>query len=249
MNKILYIDPAFDNSYIELFNDHFNKYAEEKTIIEVESLGEEKGPEHVEYSAYEVMVMPAIVQKVIDAEQRGFDAAIIGCFYDPALQAAREVSKNMMISAPSEAACSIARSLGDSMSIIVGRKKTIPKINQNLILYGMERNFAGFRSVDLGVLQFQHDPDETMRRIRREAKKSIEEDHADVIVLGCTAELGFHEALQNELGAPVLDASIAALKHAEMLCAINKKAGWAHSRVHAYEGPPVKEALQFGLYK
>src|SRR5699024_604532 len=171
------------------------------------------------------------------------------CFYDPALQAAREVSKNMMISTPSEAACSIARSLGDSMSIIVGRKKTIPKINQNLILYGMERNFAGFRSVDLGVLQFQHDPDETMRRIRREAKKSIEEEHADVIVLGCTAELGFHEALQNELGAPVLDASIAALKHAEMLCAINKKAGWAHSRVHAYEGPPVKEALQFGLYK
>src|SRR5699024_8494083 len=144
----------------DLFRDHLNKYAEENSIVEVESFGDGQGPEHVEYSCYEVIVMPDIVRKVIEAEKRGFDAAIIGCFYDPALQAAREVSKNMMIAAPSESAFSIARSLGDNMSIIVGRTKTIPQIKQNVYRYGMAEKFAGFRSVDLGVLEFQNNPEE-----------------------------------------------------------------------------------------
>lgn len=249
MNKILYIDPAYDNSYIHLFKNHLNIYAEANSTIQVESLGDKQGPEHVEYSCYEVMVMPDIVSKVIDAEKRGFDAAIIGCFYDPALQAAREVSRNMMVSAPSESAFSIAKSLGNNISIIVGRTKTIPQIKQNVYRYGLVENFAGFRSVDLGVLEFQEDSKETMTRIRGEAKKAIVEDHADVIVLGCTAELGFHEALQKELGVPIIDASIAALKYTEMLININKKAGWSHSRIDVYEAPPYEEAVRFGLYK
>lgn len=248
MNKILYIDPAYDDSYINLFNNHLNKYAEANITVEVESLGGQQGPEHVEYSCYEVMVMPDIVRKVIEAEKKGFNAVIIGCFYDPALQAAREVSKNMMISAPAESAFSMARSLGSNMSIIVGRTKTIPQIKQNVYRYGMAENFAGFRSVDLGVLEFQKDSKESMKRIRAESRKAIQEDNADVIVLGCTAELGFHESLQKELGVPVLDASIAALKYVEMLVNINNKAGWSHSRVNAYESPPHDEAVQFGLY-
>ena len=53
-----------------------------------------------------------------------------------------------------------------------------------------------------------------------QGKKAIE-DGADVLVLGCALMTGIAEKLQEELGVPVVDSSLAALKIAEMLISMN----------------------------
>jgi len=67
-----------------------------------------------------------------------------------------------------------------------------------------------------------------------------------VIVLGCTAEFGFYEELQEELGVPVIDATVGPFKYAELLGEL-ARLGWRTSEVGGYARPPRDEMAAFGL--
>ncbi|MDF2680579.1 MAG: hydantoin racemase [Brevibacillus sp.] len=246
--KILYIDPICSDDDVELFTSQFSQIVGPNTTVDVASFGTKSGPLHLEYNCYEVMVMPDIVHMVKKAEEDGYDAAIIGCFYDPALRACREVSKYMAITAPAEASLHIATTLGESVSIIVGRQKWIPEMKENVHKYGFSHKLASFKSLEMGVLDFQKDHKMTMSRIRQAAREAIERDGADVIILGCTAEIGFYQELQDELGFPVIDVSLASVKYAEFLVNIKQKMKWSHSKKVGYQSPPDLEVKAFHLF-
>lgn len=245
--KIIYIDPVYDNEYLEAFQQQLDTVKLPQTQLDVISLGEHKqGPKHIEYSCYEALIIPDLLKTIQKAEKNQYDGAIIGCFYDSGLRAAREITNEMIVTAPSEASFTIAKSLGENITIIVGRDKTIPPIKRNIMEYGMERHVLNFKSVDLGVLEFQADQRVTEKKILSAARDAVQNDGADVIILGCTAELGFYQTIQDKLSVPVIDASIAAFKYAEFLANI-KDIGWSHSKVYGYEAPPIQEARKFGL--
>jgi allantoin racemase len=67
------------------------------------------------------------------------------------------------------------------------------------------------------VLELEHDPGRTTRRLEEEARAAIERDAADAIVLGCGGLGGFDKELQERLGVPVIDGIVAAVKLAEGL--------------------------------
>lgn len=241
MKKILWINPVTTDTFDQIFADEFSKIKQPDTIVDVVSLSKSAGPHHLEYNSYELMVMPELLATIKKAEADGYDAAIIGCFYDPAIRAARELSQKMVITAPAEACLHVATTLGESVSIIVGRKKWIPEMKENVHKYGFADKLASFRSLDLGVHDFQKDHAETERRIRNAAIAAIEQDGADVLVLGCTIEFGFYKTIQEELGIPVIDASLAPLKYAEFLVEIKQRFGWSHSKLVGYQSPPELE--------
>ncbi|MGW8428435.1 aspartate/glutamate racemase family protein [Peribacillus simplex] len=246
--KILWINPVTTDLFDQTFSNEFHKVKQSDTIVDVVSLVPSNGPIHLEYNCYEVMIMPELLRLIKKAEDDGYDAAIIGCFYDPILRAAREVSKKMVITAPAEASLHIATTLGESVSIIVGRRKWIPEMKENVHKYGFAEKLASFRSVDLGVHDFQKDHTETAKRIKQAAKEAIEKDGADVIILGCTIEFGFFNELQKELGIPIIDASLAPLKYAEFLVEIKQKFNWSHSKLVGYESPPREEVVEWRLF-
>ena len=212
-----------------------------------------RGPNHVEFHYYESLLLLDILHAIKKGEKEGFDAAIIGCFYDPGLREAREITERMVVTAPAEASMHIASTLGHTFSIIVGRNKWIPAMHENVVKYGFKDRLASFKSVDLGVLDFMKDVNETNRRLTEAAREAVEKDRAEVIILGCTAQLGFYQELQNLLGVPVVDVAIAALKYAEFLVEIRDRFAWGHSKKYGYESPPLKEiedwkiADQYGL--
>jgi allantoin racemase len=243
--QVLWINPLgtdlFDRPILE-----FLKTAKApETELEVRSLG--RGPLHLEYHYYEALVLPDILHELKRAERAGFDGAIIGCFYDPGLREAREITERLVVTAPAEAALHIASSLGHSFSIIVGRKKWIPKMRENLAHYGFKDRLASFKSVELGVHDFQRDRGETARRLRAAAKEAVERDGAEVIILGCTLEFGFYKQLQEELGVPVIDAVLAPLKYLEFLIELKRRLGWGPSKAYGYEGPPQREIVEWKL--
>jgi allantoin racemase len=242
--RILYIDPV-GKSLVEEGLQFLTSHQREETELKMISLP--RGPEHVEYRYYEALVLVDILHLIKEAEKAGFDAAIIGCFYDVGLQAAREVSERMPVIAPCEASSHIASTLGDKFSIIVGRRKWIPEMMENVIRYGMKERLASFKSVDLGVLEFHEDEEETARRFREVAREAVERDGAEVLILGCTATYGFFHELQEELGVPVLDPMIAAFKTAEFAAELGARLGWSHSKIGAYESPPPEEFTPWRL--
>lgn len=245
MSKILFIDPVGTDLFDQPIQEFLETAKAPETELDVVSL--KRGPMHLEYHYYEALVLADLLHVVRQAELDGYDAAVIGCFYDPGLHEAREITEHLVVTAPAEAAMHIATTLGHTFSILVGRKKWIPKMHENVVKYGFSSQLASFKSLDLGVYDFQKDPKETARRMRAAAKEAVEKDGAEVIILGCTIEFGFYKELQEEFQVPVIDAVLAPLKYAEFLVDLRNRFDWSHSKVYGYQSPPQEEIKSWKL--
>ena len=242
MTKILFIDPVGTDLFDQPIKEYLETAKRSETQVDVVSL--KRGPMHIEYHYYEALILADTLHTVRKAELDGYDAAVIGCFYDPGLLEAREITEKLVVTAPAEAAMHIATTLGHSFSILVGRRKWIPKMHENVVKYGFSEKLASFKSLDMGVYDFQKDPALTAQRMRDAAREAVEVDGAEVIILGCTIEFGFYKELQEELGVPVIDAILAPFKYAEFLSELKERFAWTHSKIYGYESPPRSEITE-----
>ena len=246
--KLMYLNPVGTPDYDGAFADMARDVKLPGTEVHVTSLKPADGAfTHIEYRSYEAVVSTGIVRAARAAAAEGFDALAIGCFYDTALHDAREVSGDMVVTAPCAASLEIAASLANRFGIIVGRRKWVHQMNAAVRDNGMAERLSGFYPVELGVNDFQTDHDVTERRITAAGKKAIDEDFAEALILGCTLEIGFHDRLSQALGVPVIDPSIAALKRAEYAAELKRKCGWKPSRRWSCEPPPEEEIAAFGI--
>ncbi|MCX5975199.1 MAG: aspartate/glutamate racemase family protein [Coprothermobacterota bacterium] len=245
MSKLLWINPFGNDGSDQSIYAYLAPQLASDTVLRVTALP--RGPEHVEYHYYESLILLDLLHTIKRAENDGFDAAVIGCFYDPGLREAREITERMVVTAPAEASMHIAGTLGHTFSIIVGRNKWIPQMHENVVKYGFRDRLASFKSVDLGVYDFMKDLNETNRRLTAAAREAVEQDRAEVIILGCTAQLGFFRELQELLGVPVIDVAVASLKYAEFLADLQKRLHWGHSKKYGYESPPIAEIESWKL--
>lgn len=244
--RILWIDPIGTDVFSHDMLNILNKARRPENQVDVVSLAE-KRPKHLEYHAYEGLVVADIIRLTFQAASR-YDAVVIGCFYDVGLREAREVSGRAVVTAPCQSATAIASNLGNTFSVLVGRRKWIPKMRENVRLYGHEHAMVSMRPLELGVHDFQADHDLTCDRLLTEGHKAIHQDGAEVLILGCTAEYGFNQKMQEELGVPVVDAVTAPFKYAEFLAELADRFGWYPSRMWGSEAPPQEEVEAWGLF-
>ncbi|WP_311879067.1 aspartate/glutamate racemase family protein [Microbacterium forte] len=239
MSRILWINPVGTSAYDAPMGDALRPEGRETTRVDVASLPMD-GPTHLEFNAFEMAVAPATAGVIRWAQQEGYDAAVVGCFYDPGLRAAREISKSMAVTAPAEACLHIASTLGENVSILVGRRKWIPEMQENVEKYGFTRRVREFRVLEMSVNEFQQDPAFTEQRILETAQAAVDEG-ADCVVLGCTVEFGFYRHVQEQIGVPVIDAIVGPLRYAEFLADLRADQGWSHSKAVGYDTPADDE--------
>ncbi len=202
--------------------------------------GFDSGTTHLEYEFYEHLAIHNVIEKAVNAEKEDFDAVVIGCFYDPGLREAKEMVKIPVVGV-CEASLHIASMLSaGKFSVLVGRRKWIPKMADNASNYGFGSRIASWRVLDLTVPDMG-DMERTQAAIRRETQGAIEEDRAECVVLGCTGMAGQAMSVQKELGIPVLDPVLMGVKMAEMRANIWKKYGISHSKIGGFEAPPMDE--------
>jgi len=235
MLKILWINPVGIDSFDELILETINKIKRPDAEAKVVHLS--KGPTHLEYHYYEHLNMDETLKWVVWAEKEGYDAVVIGCFYDSGLREARELVSIPVIG-PAEASMHVASTLGHKFSIIVGRRKCIPKMESNVYQYGLERKLASFRVINFTVTKMAEEPEKLKEAILNAAKQAIEGDGAEVIVLACTIQSGFMRELIEKLRVPVLDAVVISWKYAEMMADLHRKMGLTHCKLYGYESPP-----------
>ena len=248
MMRILWLDPIIeDKPYTKALRAALEAARGPHTEIDIISLPQGRAPRHLRYHAYEALVVADIVTAVY-RRAADCDAFIIGCFYDLALREAREVSRKAIVTAPCEASIAIASQLGNSFSVLVGAHKAIPKMRENIRAYGLAHRLKSMRPLNMDVLDFQSQRERALEAMLREGAKAVEEDRAEVIVLGCSAEVGFHRTLQEELGVPVIDSALAAFKYAEFLADAANRFGWYPSRRWGSEPPPEAEIEAWGLF-
>ncbi len=245
--KLLWIDPVGTDGFDAVIGKILKDSAAAGTEVDVVSLPAGR-PMHLEYHAYEALVIGDIT-KLIYHYSSDYDGIIIGCFYDVGLREAREISRKAVVTAPCQASLVFASHLANTFSVLVGRKKWIPKMEENIRVYGYGDRLASMRPVELGVLDFQADVQRTADIMLEQGRIAVEEDGAEALILGCTIEFGFHETMQEKLGVPVIDAVAAPFKLAEMLAASASLFSWYPSRKWGSEAPPNDEIASWGLFK
>jgi allantoin racemase len=195
----------------------------------------DKGPDTIESAYDEAFAIPPTLGLVQRANHEGHDAVILACFSDPGLEAAKEVSTIPVIGIE-ESSLHMASMLGARFSIMTPRRQRIPSRREHVFMRGLEHFLASVRSLDLSVAETHTNPERTKVRLLEEAKKAVEEDGAEVIILGCAGMAGYAPEIEKKLGVKVIDPLAVALKVAEAMVDL----GLAHSKIGLFSAPPDK---------
>ena len=252
---VMYLNPIGNSDYDETFANMIRDYKYPQTTAYVASMTGNDVPAkmtNLEYRTYESYIVNETVKVARYCSIHDFDAMVIGCFYDPALLDAREISDNTVIVAPCQASVTTALNVANNFSIIIGERKWEDQMKQTVHEYGYKDKLASFEAVGLRVEDFHKDPAKTKEKLELAAIEAVTIHRAESIILGCTLEVGFYQELQNLLSVniggnvPVIDCSIASFKAAEN-AALQKRLGWRNSRIWGMQPPPESELAEFGI--
>jgi allantoin racemase len=191
------------------------------------------GPPSIEGYYNEAFSVPGLLielQKGADA-----DAAILACFDDTGLDAARTVFDGPVVGI-GEAAFHMATLIAGTFSVVTTLSRSVPAIEHNLVRYGLANRCRSVRASEVPVLALEDPASDARRRISEEIARALADDRAEAIVLGCAGMAALAAALSDEHGVPVVDGVAAAVKLAEGLVALNLRT----SRVGGYQRPGAK---------
>ena len=201
---------------------------------EIEAATSSTGPVSIEGYYDEALCLPGLLLEIRKAEARGVDAHVVACFDDTGLDAARQMAAAPVVGI-GEAAYHAATLIAHRFTVITTLSRSIQPLEHNLAKYGFERR-GTVRAVEIPVLGLE-DTGLARSRIGAEIARSLKEDRAEAIVLGCAGMAELAAQLASDHGCPVIDGVSAAVKLAEMLAALGLKT----SKLGSYQsGPPKK---------
>jgi allantoin racemase len=197
-------------------------------------------------SYYEAAILEAyVIEAGLTAQDEGYDAVVMDSVADPGLDALRS-RLTIPVIGPGEVAFHLACMLGKRFSIITMWQAWAFNYDKVLAGSGLERFLMSVRSIDVhpdveGLLGDRRD--ELSERLTQQAKLAIEEDGANIIVLGSTT---MHEAsayMADGLPCPVINPGPTAVALAQALVRL----GLSHSKL-AWPGPgEVQDEKFFSL--
>lgn len=161
------------------------------------------------------------------------DAVVLAGFGNVGVFALKELLDIPVVSI-SEAAQTVAATLGHKYSVLTMLRQFIPYQEDLVRLYRLEGKCASVRGINVNVENCVTDREATLAELKEEILKIVEHDGAEVVVLGCAGLCGYDAALREMTGLPVLDPVTVSVPFAEMLVAC----GLSQSKVRKFHAPP-----------
>lgn len=195
--------------------EYLERHAAPGTTVSVRDC--ETGPPSIESSAEEYLSVPGLLDAAPKLEAEGASAIIVGCFGDPGLSGAREVT-GIPVVGPGQASAHLAAQLGSRFAVLTVVDEVVPAVRRQMRAHGVEGFLTEVRAVDVPVLELRRRRDEVVAEMEQ-AGRDLVRGGADALVLGCMT-MGFLDVardLQRELGVPVVNPAVASLKLAETL--------------------------------
>ena len=168
------------------------------------------------------------------AEYEVCDAVCINTFSDSALASLRS-RLSIPVIGPGIASFHTAAMLGNKFSILTMWPQWIPMYRDSLKKYGLESRLASIRHINTrpDVEELLEGKEEIVfGKLEEQGLRAINEDGADVIIIGSTTMHQSHAYLADKLPVPVINPGLVAYKICEMFLDL----GISHSK-HAYSSP------------
>jgi allantoin racemase len=195
------------------------------------------GPPSIEGYYDGALAVPGLLSELKEHRAAGYDAAIISCFDDTGLEAARAFS-DVPVLGLCESAVATAGFLAQRFTIVTTLERSRVLIDNLVRHYGMGGR-AKVRASDIAVLDLEESAPEAIGKLRTEIERALDEDGAEAIVLGCAGMADLTRELQEIYGVPVIDGVAAAVKQAEALVSL----GLTTSKRGSYASPLPKSFI------
>jgi allantoin racemase len=234
--RILVVNPNASVEMSDVIREQLHAVARPDVVVDV--VNPPGAPPAIESALDEAACVPPMLSLVREAAARGYHAVVIACFSDPGLDAAREAT-DLPVVGIQDAAMHLAAQLGYRFSVLTTLAHRAPVRERAALLAGLDRRLASCRPLDLPVLETVVNREQVVHRIIRVGRQAIEEDSAEVLILGCAGLGDLAPRASAELGVPVVDPNAAALKLCETLVDL----GLTHSRAGLYRSRPRSEVL------
>ena len=232
--KILIINPNTSAGITDRIRDVAE--AARRSDCQVTVVHPAHGPVTIESSYDEAYAVAPMIELVRQGNEQGYDAIVLACFCDVGVEAAKEISSIPVLSME-ETTLSIALLLGAKFGILTEKRPRVAMKELHIRRHGLVERLASVRATDLSVAELHADPERAKAAGLALARRMVEEDGAEVIILGSSAMAGYEQDLERELGVPILDPLVVTLKTAEAFVDM----GLRHSRVGLYAPPTPKE--------
>ena len=189
--------------------------------------------------AYELLILDAYITEAgLGSEDEGYDAVVMDTVSDSGLAALRS-RLTIPVLGPGQVQQHMAAMLGRKFSILTMWKRWISLYEKTMTDYGTRHYCASIRSIDVRPDQ-EHllagKEEVVFAALEEQGRRAIEEDGADVLLIGSTTMHQAVDHLRRTLGVPVINPGLLAIKLAELCVEL----GLSHSKV-AYMSP---ETLQ-----
>ena len=219
--RILIINPNSDPEMTAAIQESADSFADgEFDVVCKPTPG---APEFIETYEDILKAAPGMVQ-LLRGNEEEFDAFVIACHDDPNLDAMKEITNKPVVGI-GEASMKIASMLGHRFSVVSTMKHSIPNKEALIRKYHLQDLLASVRAPSDEMATASDE-----EKYLQAAQFALEEDMAEVIVLGCAGMAGLDRHLEEKLGAPVLDGVVCALIIATGLV----KYGVSTSKVRRY---------------
>ena len=188
-------------------------------------------------SYHDMLLMDwTVFQAGVSAEEEGYAAVLIDTVSDSGLRALRS-RLTIPVVGPGEVAFHTAMMLGKRFTVLTMWPQWFALYEKTLTEYGLWDRVASLRSIDTrpDVTELLQGKEEVIfAKLKAEAEAAIEEDGADVIVLGSTTMHQSAAYLAANLSVPVINPGLVAYKQVETLLEL----GLTHSK-KAFPTPEV----------
>lgn len=195
-------------------------------------------------SHYESLLMDLfITAEGVRAEDEGFDAVMMDTVSDSGIDALRS-RLTIPVVGPGQVGYHVAATLGRSFSVLSVWDRWEFVYRRNVRRYGLESHLASIRSLDKvpDVDQLLTGDEETITALAEEGRRAVEEDGADVLVMGSTTMYQAIPAVSEAVDVPVINPGEWAFRFAVSLV----RAGLSHSK-RAYASPGTTQDAIFEL--
>lgn len=217
--KVLIPNSGMDRDTLNARENMLSRAVSPETQISVDCIP--GGPISIESVTDEVTAGPYLLEAGRQAQQEGYDAFVVYCFSDLAVDALRE-NLSIPVVGPGAVALAAADMLSNRFTVVTtverNVSRTLRRLKQNPVC---REKMANVRALNIPVAELRDDPKATMRYLNKLCQTAVEEDRADTLVLGCLGMAEYGDALEQEFGVKVIDPAFLALAWAEMAARLN----------------------------
>lgn len=152
----------------------------------------------------------------VEAEEDGYQAAILACGGDPGLFAIFE-AVSIPVIGPGTTARHICSLISHKFTLLTtGKYGKVNSLLEHENPHGLGR-WVSTRKIGMGVLDVRERPEDCYEATKREAQNAMKEEGSDAFTYGCMsmAFLDMDKRLEEELGVPFVNPAKVAVKMAE----------------------------------